>query len=506
MGRFFHRYLLFSGLLINLGLVAVLSFGVYKLVSMGVSPTVIANKIANKIESRSPWLADLIRLDSQTEALDFYLDEISLDDWRGKGAGTVALSGLNSHQSLSSQNDNPVSAVTTSAISNRVEVGTVSEFFKALKSAQPGSVIVLSPGIYEISKRTIPIIKPGTELNPITVQADRLGDVVLKLKTLEGFYVAAPHWVFQNLKIEGACARDSKCEHAFHIVGGGDYVVLRNNIITDFNSHIKVNGTKKGGVKRFPDNGLIEANNFFNHGVRKTSSPVTLLDIIAVDDWVVRDNLIADFVKGGSNKISYAAFFKGNGSGNVFERNLVVCSLNQNIKGGIRVGLSFGGGGTGGSACRNNQCGLEHTNGTLRHNVIMNCNDVGIYLNKSKNTEIYNNTLINTTGIDIRFPESSAVIANNVLSGRIKERQGGSSYQISNLVVSLDEMKEIFRDPLRADFFLKDVKRVVDLGADLQAEEQDFCGTPRATSGVDLGAFEYQANNNEPACSPFNMQ
>ena len=491
MGRFLNRYLLFSGLLLNACLVAMFSYGVYKLVSLGVGPDVLANKLADKIESRSPLLAGLVRIDSQEDAPDLVLDELSLDDWQGKGAETPSVSDKNFFLQNSS-----------SLAPGRIEVGTVAGFFNALKEAQPGNVIVLRPGVYEIEKRRISINRPGTALQPIRVQADRLGDVVLKLKTLEGFYVDAPHWVFQNLKIEGVCAKDSKCEHAFHVVGDGEYVVIRNNIITDFNSHIKVNGTKKGGVKRYPDHGLIEANNFFNHAVRNTSSPVTLLDIVAVDDWVVRDNLIADFAKGRGNKISYAAFFKGNGSGNIFERNLVLCRFKQNPDGGVRVGLSLGGGGSSGSACRNGQCGIEHTNGTIRHNLIMNCNDVGIYLNKSKNSAIYNNTLINTTGIDIRFPESTAVIANNVLSGRIKDRQGGSSHQISNLVVDLDEMKEIFRDPLRGDFSLTDPKRIVDFGNDLQTAEEDFCGKKRASTKVDLGAFEYQAGN-APACDPF---
>jgi hypothetical protein len=53
-------------------------------------------------------------------------------------------------------------------------------------------------------------------------------------------------------------------------------------------------------------------------------------------------------------------------------------------------------------------------------------NDVGIYLNKAADTLIHNNLVLNTRGIDVRFPETDAMIANNVIDGRILRRDGGS--------------------------------------------------------------------------------
>jgi hypothetical protein len=64
----------------------------------------------------------------------------------------------------------------------------------------------------------------------------------------------------------------------------------------------------------------------------------------------------------------------------------------------------------------------------------MNCTtDVGIYLNRSANTLIHNNLIYNTTGIDVRFPTSSATIYNNIIDGRIKDRDGGSHKETNNI-------------------------------------------------------------------------
>ena len=131
----------------------------------------------------------------------------------------------------------------------------------------------------------------------------------------------------------------------------------------------------------------------------------------------------------------------------------------------------------------------------------MHCDDVGIYLNKSGNTLVYNNTLVNTLGIDVRFEQSSALIGNNVLTGRIADRDGGSSDRVNNLVFDMDELNEVFVAPTAGDFTLKSAESLVDRGNDLQAQERDFCGTPRGPGGVDLGAMEFN-DGREAMCRP----
>ena len=300
----------------------------------------------------------------------------------------------------------------------------------AVAQALPGDRILLAAGTYQLGD-TLSATAVGSADAPIVVRAVQPRSVLLRFggggNIAEGFRVRAPHWRFEGLDIEGVCADDSNCEHAFHIVGAADAFVLRNSVVRDFNAQIKSNGEVVQGVMEFPDDALIERNRFFDTRARQTDHPVTKIDVVGGQRWVVRDNVIHDFQKDGGDTISYAAFLKGNSSHGVFERNLVICA--RDFAGGVRVGLSFGGGGTGAAFCEGGNCDTEHRQGTMRNNLILHCNDVGIYLNKAADTLLLHNTLYDTTGIDVRFEASTADIRNNLVGSAIRNRDDGASTQ-----------------------------------------------------------------------------
>ena len=308
-------------------------------------------------------------------------------------------------------------------------LASMEAFRFAVADARPGQVLELAPGSY-LFDHDLDIRRPGAPGAPIVVRAARLGEVTLKFTTSEGFRVAAPNWSFENLVMEGVCAADGDCEHAFHLVGSASNTVIRNNRLLDFNSPIKVNGEDHA----YPDSGLIEGNVLLNRRARHTGNPVTAIDIVAASRWVVRGNLVADFAKDGGNRTSYAGFMKGGGEGGVFENNVVACrrSVGPQAADEARVGLSFGGGGTEERYCRDGTCRFEHRGGVMRNNIVLNCSDVGIYLNKATGTRIIDEVLYQTAGIDIRFPTSSAEVRGAVFDGRIRERDGGrvSSHEI----------------------------------------------------------------------------
>jgi hypothetical protein len=341
-------------------------------------------------------------------------------------------------------------------------VASMDELRQAVAEAQPGEVIEMAPGTYALSGRQVDIRRPGSRQAPITLRGH--GTVILEVTTVEGFAVAAPYWRFENLEMHGACAEDGDCEHAFHIVGPAKGVTIRNSHLIDFNAAIKVNGADGA----FPDFGLIENTVVANTRARRTGNPVTGIDIVAASGWVVRGSLIADFAKDGGNRVSYGAFMKGGGEGGVFENNLVVCS--RVVPGKTwqeeRIGLSFGGGGTDKAYCRDGACAYEHRGGTLRNNVVQDCSDVGIYLNHAPSTRILHDTVIRTRGIDVRFADSSAVIRNSVVDGRVRERDGG-----------------------RAE--------VTDRPDRLAEAPTDFCGRPRPPA-ASAGAVETTL----PGCDP----
>lgn len=401
-----------------------------------------------------------------------------IEQWQGQGARPLELPAAAGHIVL---------------------VDSTPTFLTAIKNAQAGDIIRLHPGIYRLQGRNIAVSKPGLPDTPIIVEAARLGDVMIELDMLEGFLISAPHWIFQNLDIRGVCKDDSACEHAFHIVGAGHHTLLRNNRIHDFNAALKANGTSVNGMRTYPDQGRVEHNSFYATRPRVTANPVTPLDMVGVSGWIVRGNLIADFAKARGDKISYGAFFKGGGQKNILERNLIACAMHLPQQADTRIGLSFGGGGTDPASCRTQPCSPEHTEGVMRHNIILHCSDVGIYLNRAANSAIYNNTLFDTRGIDVRFSDSFALLANNLLDSRIATRDGGTMEKIKNTIASHSQFAAWFTDADTADFSIKP-QAGIPTGNPLQLGETDFCGHT-ASGNSNVGAV--QISNKQ--CRPDRM-
>jgi parallel beta-helix repeat protein len=384
-----------------------------------------------------------------------------------------------------------------------IPVSTVAEVTAAIARANSGDKIVLQPGQYAFD--LVRVKRPGTRTNPITITAEQRGTVLLKSRAVILFKVRAANWIFENLDIRGVCVPQKKCHHAFQLIGKSNNTIIRNNRMRDFNATIKSGGTwikRPDGTKirSYPANVLIEGNAIYNTRARRTSAPVTLIDVVGGKGWVVRRNLIADFEKAGGNKISYAMFLKGNSRDGLIEQNLVVCEWRHS--GGVRLGLSLGGGGTGKKYCVNQDCRVEHTNGIIRNNIILNCpRDVGIYLNRAKDAKIYNNTSFNTgSGVDVRFSASRAKVSNNIFSGAVRDRNGGMHTGVRNLDSRDFSAREgIFKDPGKGDLTLKNGGKIVDKAVKLRAVTNDFCGNPRNKGKPDIGAIEYGAGPCDPS-------
>ena len=360
----------------------------------------------------------------------------------------------------------------------------------AAATAKPGDVIQLAPGHYRFGGYfSIKFNQPGTAGAPITLRAARLDDAAIESEMVETFNVSAPFWRFENLSMRGVCGDHSNCEHAIHVVGGATDVLIRNNRFQDYNAHIKING--EGG--RFPDRGVIEGNTFTDTTPRVTDNPVTPIDLVAASDWHIRTNIIADFVRGNDAHATYGAFVKGAGEGNVIERNLVVCEWKLRGVPGQHVGLSLGGGGTDLFARREEgSSGFEQVGGMIRDNLIASCDDDGIYLNRAARSVIDHNTLLDTSGIDARFVETSATVTANIVDGAVRVRDGASLRAWDNAVPFLlglfagwHPQRAAFSDPATLDLrWRTEPDRLVDGDPRI-----DLCGGQRAAQSVP-GAFD----------------
>ena len=386
----------------------------------------------------------------------------------------------------------------TGAGAGELTVGDVAQLRAAMTAAVAGDIIVLKPGVYRLGDK-LRTRNPGRAQAPITVRATRFGTVTLEVATQTGFFVTAPHWHFEALFLRGVCPTHDGCEHAFHVVGAADHTVIRGNRAEDFNAQIKSNGIEIAGRREFPDDVLVEANLFRNTSVRDTARPVTPVDVVGGKRWIIRDNFIADFSKGKGNKVSYAAFLKGNSSDGVIERNLVVCELEH--KGGDRIGLSLGGGGTGAKYCEGGACPQEHSNGVIRNNIVMNCpSEPGIYLNNAAATKVVHNTLFNTRGILGRFAATSADIRNNVLSGAVRLRRGATATRSANVIGLNSQFRNWFAFAEEGDFSLLPGSELVNSGEQVDAVHDDYCGVARSDGRPDRGAVELSF---DPFCGKF---
>ena len=365
-----------------------------------------------------------------------------------------------------------------------VAVSNVAALRDAVAAAVPGDVILLAPGVYTLD-RTLALARAGTADAPITLRGGE--GVVVESATIEAIKVSAPHWHVEDLSMRGVCADDATCEHALHIVGAADGTWVRGCTLVDFNAQIKGNGEDVGGARVWPDDVWIVGNDLHDTRGRRTSNPVTKIDVVGGQRWRVEANRIADFHKDGGDTISYAAFLKGHSYDGVFARNLVVCS--EFHTGGVRVGLSLGGGGTSDATfCEGGTCTPEHERGVLANNLIARCDDVGIYLNKAAETRVLANTLYATAGIDVRFETSDAEVDGNVLDGRIRERDGGRATLGTNLAEA--DLDALFQAPADLDFTLVDGGPLLDRATPHDGVRDDYCGVIRGAA-PDLGALEY---------------
>lgn len=442
-------------------------------------------------------------------------------------------------------------------LAKNITVNNVKELKDGIRKARAGDVILMSSGEY-LLQRKISTFYAGAKGKPIVVRAADLGKVRIKSRSVVAFHIKSPYWIFENLDIEGVCKNHTTCEHAFQITGYADGSIIRNNRLHEYNAMIKLNGgsvkNKSGGRAKtvFPKNIFIEGNKFFNSTVRNTKNPVSFINLDGGRHLVVRNNLIADFAKSQGTKVAYGGFMKGLTRDGVFERNLVICELRH--KGYERVGLSFGGGGTPVKIREEPVGDLEALRGIMRNNIILNCpNSIAIYLNKSGDTKIFNNTIYNSYGIDVRFKESTAEIYNNIISGGIRDRDGGESTESENIIagtsfshnfpggmrylqkrlkgqdknfpnyvdkedvefaqslvkdalevvaptwigMGTNKVRDMFVDPDNFDFSPSENQKFIDKGIILEEVKSDFCGNPRNAPPHDIGAIEYGEYNCE---------
>jgi hypothetical protein len=172
---------------------------------------------------------------------------------------------------------------------------------------------------------------------------------------------------------------------------------------------------------------------------------------------------------------------------------VVLCEHALHPDSGRRVGISLGGGGTEVAACRDGQCIVEHQSGLVGDNLIAGCSDVGIYLNRAARTVVTRNTVLDTAGVEIRFPESVADLEGNLLDGPVRVRDGALLRETDDigtaaawLYVGYHPVRAQFVDASTLDLGWRSAPPLRDSAG---AASVDLCGVARGPRSS-YGAFD----------------
>lgn len=359
-------------------------------------------------------------------------------------------------------------------ITQELRVDTPQAIREALLQAKPGTRIVVAPGLYPFSLK-MRLGSDGRSDAPILLSAEQPGTVWFQFGQVEGILVDRPYWTFENLDIRGVCERHDDCEHAFHVMGRAAFTTIRNNRITDFNAHIKVNGNEG----EWPDHGLVAHNTLTNTRPRETLKSVVPFDLVGANHWRVQDNLVSNFAKRDGNMVSFGIFMKGASEGGRIERNLVICSPSDISRPGVRVGISFGGGGTGPAVCRDGSCqAYEHRLGLAANNIVAHCNDTGLDVNHSNQIVLAHNTLINTSGVATRGALAQARLYGNLYEGVARARDG------SRITAEFNEPLQHGSAFVNTDGLLLSWQQTPERIPSLKSLPDDFYRQPRGAGGL----------------------
>jgi parallel beta-helix repeat protein len=129
----------------------------------------------------------------------------------------------------------------------------------------------------------------------------------------------------------------------------------------------------------------------------------------------------------------------------------------------------------------------------MRDNLIASCSDDGIYLNRSARSRVVHNTILDTAGVEARFPETNGVAQFNLVDGPLRQRDGGSLDDVDNRLalpvlsfLGLHPIRRLFSDAAALDLHWADDAPRAGAAADA---DLDLCGSKRPARPA-YGAFE----------------
>lgn len=363
-----------------------------------------------------------------------------------------------------------------------------------VQGAAAGTTIVLADGTYVIQS-TLQLAKAGLTLRGAS---DDPTKVVIdgNYKVNELVAISASDVTVAQLTLTRAVHHPI---HAYPPGVGTDVKntrIYRTRITDSGQQFVKVNpnGTQPGYI----DDGRIECSEFVMTAAGRPNVEKCCggcytggIDVHAGWKWVVRNNRFEGIYCDTGGLAEHAVHFWKGSRDTLVENNVII-----NCARGIGFGLS---GGVGDRVYPDNPNGgvkLAHYDGIIRNNVIfadIPYYDTGIELHIAKQPKVFHNTVISTSAatgffssIDYRFPETFAVIQNN-LTRKITKRDGAQGTVDHNLE---NTPLNLFVN-VGQDFHLTAAAtQAIDQGVAVPEAGVDLDGEPHTKGAPDLGADE----------------
>ncbi len=350
----------------------------------------------------------------------------------------------------------------------RIAVSNAAELMSAVQQANTSGnmTIVLEDGTYTLSEmlwingNNITFRSQAGNRDTVTIRGQGMSGSVSHI-----FNVPGDNFTVADLTIGWVA------NHAVQIHSDSDNPVMHNVRFVDTGEQmLKV--SFRSGDSTSSDNGLVEWCLFeYSAGVGPQSY-IGGIDAHQAHNWVIRNNVFRHIRSPENDLAEHAVHFWSESSNTLIEKNIIT-----NCDRGIGFGLGDRG----------------HSGGMIRNNMVHTTRDVGIGLENSSGTAVYNNTLFTenyTNSIEYRFAGTqSGSIINNLSNALITSRDGGTATIATNVTSA---QAAWFAGASSGDLHLNTAEPgVVDQGQTLADVSQDIdCETRPKGSAYEIGADE----------------
>ncbi len=356
------------------------------------------------------------------------------------------------------------------SIGTEVIVSTVTELKNAINQAnnQGGNMtILIEDGTYQIASTSwYPYItasnivirsRSGNRANVVLIG----GGMRATGSTENVLYQVGDNITIADLTL-GECGNHAIATH-------GDNLLVHNVRVYDTYEQM-LKGTSAGDGA---DNGIVQCSLFEYPAGIGPQYYIGGIDVHEGNDWIVRDNTFRHIRSPDPDLAEHAIHFWNNSADTRVERNRIT-----NCDRGIGFGLDSSG----------------HSGGLIVNNMVHTTRDVGIGLETSPNTEVYNNTVYTenySNSIEYRFSATTGVeIYNNLTNQAITSRQGGSGDLQDNRT---DAQAGWFLNAFIGDLHLTTPRaEVVDQGRTISTVTEDYDQNTRPQGAAyDIGADKF---------------